>query len=304
MSTASLVDRFQGCLLALAVGDALGAPLEFMSRAEIKARYGRVVDMMSGGWLGLEAGEYTDDTEMMLCIARSLVEKGRWDPQDAAQRFGRWFEGGPKDVGRITAQALEALKAGARWDEAGEIAHRLLGGKSAGNGSIMRCAPIGLLYCCDTDRLISSSVESSRITHWAPQARWGAAALNLAIAQLVCGRREGLIEEVAKRVEEPVIGEALRKTASLTYDQVPNSGYVVHTLQAAWWCFEKTTSLEEAVITAVNLGGDADTIGAVCGALAGAYYGKDAIPHRWLASLRGREEIESLALAIYHLVKG
>src|SRR3990172_8488667 len=107
--------RFQGCLIGLAVGDALGAPLEFMTEAEIARQYGPVREYRGGGWLGLAPGEYTDDTQMMLCIARSIVAQGRFDPADVAERFVVWLAGGPKDAGNTTRRAIELLKGGVAW---------------------------------------------------------------------------------------------------------------------------------------------------------------------------------------------
>jgi ADP-ribosyl-[dinitrogen reductase] hydrolase len=170
----SLVSRFRGCLVGLGVGDALGAPVEGMSRLEIKRRYGRVAEMLGGGWHGLPPGGYTDDTAVMLCIARSIVDRGCFDPEDVADKFLRWFNAGPVGIGRTTWIALSEMKRGASWREAGRIAHGRLGGLSAGNGSIMRCAPIALLHFNDYEMLVKDSIESSILTHWDPQACWGA----------------------------------------------------------------------------------------------------------------------------------
>lgn len=157
-------DRFHGCLVGLAVGDALGGPLEFMSADEIVARHGGPVrEMIGGGWLHLRPGEYTDDTQMTLCIAESIVEKEAFDMADVACRFVAWYEGQPKDVGHITRLALAELKRDVPWREAGRIAHQRTGGRSAGNGSIMRCVPVALYRWRDYQRLIAESVDSSRV---------------------------------------------------------------------------------------------------------------------------------------------
>ena len=288
--------------MGLAVGDALGAPAEGMTRDEIERRYGRVTELLGGGWLGLGAGEWTDDTAMMLCIARSIVEKGRFDPQDVALKFLGWFRAGALGIGRTTWVALDALSTGASWQDAGRIAHERLGGLSTGNGSIMRCAPIGLLDFKDPQRLIRDSINSSLITHSDPLACWGAAALNLAISKLLCDDRDGLIDNILDKIEQPEVRQALEKVEEME-DVVP-SGFVLDTLQAALWCFLNTSSLEDALVAAVNLGGDTDTIGAVCGALAGACYGLGEIPLRWQQKLAGRVEIIELAERIYELAQG
>lgn len=295
----SLLHRFQGCLVGLAVGDALGGPVEGWRTAEIAARYGRLTEMVGGGWLGLRPGQTTDDTAMMLCIARSIVALRRFEPEDVASRFLDWLKGRPKDVGNITYHALMELRRGAPWKRAGLLAHEALGGMSAGNGSIMRCAPIALLHYRDYRSLIRDSVYSSIITHFDQRASWGAAALNLAIARLLTDGKEGLLEAVAPRVDQPEVRQVLMHVLHLK--EVPTSGYVLDTLQAAFWAFLATGSFEEALVAAVNLGGDTDTIGAVCGALAGACYGLSAIPGRWLAALEGREETMALAGALLAL---
>jgi ADP-ribosyl-[dinitrogen reductase] hydrolase len=299
-----LVSRFKGCLVGVGVGDALGAPIEGMSKGEIRQKYGQVTRMLAGGWHVLGAGDYTDDTAMTLCIARSIVEKGTFDPQDAAMRFLEWFDFGPIGIGRTTAIALAEMKRGTSWDKAGESAHHRLGGMSAGNGSIMRCAPIGLLRFRDRDRLVRDSIDSSRITHWDPRACWGAVAVNLCIAEILEGRESGLLLNVAPMVEEPEVRGVIERAAgSDVFDREPTA-YVLDTLEAASWCFANTATFEEALIAAVNLGGDTDTVGAVCGALAGAKYGLEAIPQKWEGLLQSREEIVELAEKILYLATG
>ena len=187
-------DRFHGCLVGLAVGDALGGPLEFMSVGEIVAQYGGPVrEMVGGGWLNLRPGEYTDDTQMTLCIAESIVERGAFDVADVARRFVTWYDSQPKDIGNITRLALAELKKGTPWQEAGRVAHQQTGGRSAGNGSLMRCAPVALYRWQDDQQLIADSVDSSRVTHWDDLAGYSAAALNLAIAELLHGRRRSAV---------------------------------------------------------------------------------------------------------------
>lgn len=286
------------------MGDALGAPVEGMWPEEIQRQYGRVNELLGGGWLGLGPGEWTDDTAMMLCIARSIVERGRFDPDDAARKFLGWFEAGALGIGRTTWVVLDALRRGASWRDAGRMAHDRLGGISAGNGSIMRCAPIALLDGKDRERLIRDSIDSSLITHWDPRACWGAVALNLAISQLVYEGRDALLERVTEGIENAEVGKAVARVAGMRLEDIVPSGFVLDTLQAALWCFLNTSSFEDALVTAVNLGGDADTIGAVCGALAGAGYGLVGIPMRWQQPLAGRLEIVELAERIHRLAQG
>jgi ADP-ribosyl-[dinitrogen reductase] hydrolase len=159
----------------------------------------------------------------------------------------------------------------------------------------MRCAPVGLLHFERRDRLIRDSIDSSVMTHWDPEACWGAVAVNAAIAEILHGRTGDILSGLIVAIEQPRVKEAVEEVARMkAFDREP-SAYVLDTLQAAVWCFLKTSSFEDALVTAVNLGGDTDTVGAVCGALAGASYGLEAIPQRWLDPLQSREEILQLA---------
>jgi len=297
------LDRFQGCLVGLAVGNALGAPVEGMDATEIERQHGRVTELIGGGWLGLEPGAWTDDTAMMLCIARSIVGKGRFDPQDTAEKFFQWFDTNPAGIGQTTWLAMEAFGEGASWNEAGRMAHARLGGLSAGNGSIMRCAPIALLDGRDPERLTRDSIDSSLITHLDPRACWGAVAVNLAISHLVYQGNEGLIETISAGIDQPDVRKAVVAVPQMERDDVVPSAFVLDTLQAALWSFLKTTSFEDALVTAVNLGGDADTVAAVCGSMAGAHYGLRAVPSRWLERLVGKSEIVELAEKIHRLAQ-
>lgn len=297
-------DRFQGCLVGLAVGDALGGPLEFMSADKIVAQYGAPVrEMVGGGWLHLRPGEYTDDTQMTLCIAESIVERETFDMADVARRFVAWYDSRPKDIGNITRLALAELKRGSPWQEAGHLAHRQTGGRSAGNGSIMRCAPVALYRWRDYQQLMADSVDSSRATHWDDLACYGAAALNLIIAELLQGRRQGAVQVAIEMLDgaAPAVTRRLAEVEQKTKDDLKPTGFVLDTLETAVWCWQHAGTFEEALVTAVNLGGDADTIGAVCGSLTGADLGLAGIPLRWLDALERRAHLVYLARELHRL---
>ncbi len=296
------IQRYTGCLVGLGVGDALGAPLEFMSRERIHQIHGRVTEMLGGGWLRLRPGEYTDDTEMALILARSIVDQGRFDPEDVVRRFAEWLARGPKDAGITTRATLTAVLEGVPWEEASYQVYVKQGGKNAGNGGLMHCAPVALLNACHLDRLVADSLTSCRLTHWHLVAAWTCAALNLGIAGVMRGvSRDDLITWVAPQIEEPTVREGLERVPGMSYGTVRASGFALDCLQAAFWSYLTTESFEDALITAVNMGEDTDTVGAVCGALAGAAYGYAAIPQRWSGTLQGWEELYSLAERIYKL---
>jgi ADP-ribosyl-[dinitrogen reductase] hydrolase len=291
-------DRFHGCLLGLAVGDALGATVEHLERAEIQFRFGLHTEIVGEGWLGLEPGEVTDDTEMALCIARSLVAQGRVDPEDIARRFVAWFLTGPKDVGNTVAASLLGIIRGEPWEEAASRVYCATPEKAAGNGSLMRTAPVALFYSWRPRALVQASLDVSRITHAHPEAMWACVALGQAIAAAIQATVVAAAETLlaaAAAVREPAVRQAVVDAPLLDPVSAPTDGYVLNTVRIALWAVTSHDAFEDAVVAAVNLGGDADTAGAVTGALAGARWGLSGIPSRWLAVLRGRDELEVLA---------
>ncbi|MGI8690604.1 MAG: ADP-ribosylglycohydrolase family protein [Thermomicrobiales bacterium] len=289
-------EQVAGCMLGLACGDALGATLEFLSRDEIRARYGQLRDIVGGGWLRLTPGEVTDDTQMATCIAESIIATGTVDGDDIARRFVDWLHSNPKDIGTTTRRALMYLDRGLSWQEAGERTYREAGGQGIGNAGVMRCAPVGLFRYNDLDRLIADTRLSSAITHADPLAQWASVAVNVSLRELLLnGQQPDFLERIAAVIEERAVAQAVRVVPLLAADEVRSTGYALHTMQTALWCLTHHPTFEEAVIAAVNFGDDADTSGAVTGALAGAREGIRAIPARWLKVLQPRDALRALA---------
>jgi ADP-ribosyl-[dinitrogen reductase] hydrolase len=285
-------------LLGLACGDALGGPVEFVSRGEIARRYPHGLrDFVGGGWLHLSPGEITDDTQMTLALARSLSHGGDLDMEEVAARFLAWFESKPKDVGRTTAAALENLARGIPWQEAGERVQQAAGPRgAAGNGSVMRCAPVALRYRTKSAALRNASLDTARVTHADPRCTWGAVAINQAIVHLLTGgSRADVCNAAVDGIDRDDVRDSVLSAASRPADQVRSGGYVLDTIGAALWCLINRDEFEEMVVAAVGFGDDADTTGAVAGALAGACYGAGAIPARWLDLLQPRAELLDLA---------
>jgi len=303
--------QFQGTLLGLATGDALGGPVEFMSRFEIAQRYGGGVrKMVGGGWLRLRPGETTDDTAMARALAESLVARGSFDVDDVAGRYVEWLRSDPKDVGNITKLALRAWSKGVTLPAAALGAHRQLGGKSAGNGTIMRCAPIALRYAYDERRMMDAAHDDALITHFDPRAWTGSVAVCLLIYRLLrdVPPQQAVASVVARLRREPRAAAEVAATLAAVRpgqraDELPTGGYVLDTLRIAVWALLGNTSFEDTVVAAVNLGGDADTQGAVAGAFAGAFYGVDAIPADWLQPLAERDELSKLADRLQELAE-
>lgn len=301
-----MLDQFRGCLLGLAVGDALGAPVEFVDAAEIALRYGKLTEMAGGGWLELKPGQVTDDTQMMLCVLESYCACAGFDPHDVADRLLAWYRAGPVDVGNMTRDACENLLFGYNFERAGRDAWEARPpGMRMGNGSLARAAPTGLFRYPDNMRLIGESRVISGITHYDERCKLSCVALNLAIQHLLLVGVDGLLDELIEYVEprNTVIGYALRAIPTLRPSELRTSGYVVDTLQSALWAAIYCDEFEEGLVLLVNRGGDADTVGAVAGALLGTRFGIDAIPRRWLEPLENREQVGRLALKLYDLAQ-
>ncbi len=295
-------DRFRGALLGLACGDALGTSVEFCARGT----FSPVDDMVGGGTFGLRPGEWTDDTSMALCLARSLVETGGFDPRDQMQRYVRWWrEGYLASNGRCFDIGIATEAALARFERSADPWSGSTDPKVAGNGSLMRLAPVPMFFAPDAERAIRYSAESSRTTHGSVEAidacRLFAAILVRALAGadrdtvLAAGRELPASERpLAPSIAAIARGDYQAKPE----DEIAGSGYVVKSLEAALWSFATTTSYRAAVLRAANLGDDADTTAAICGQIAGAFYGEAAIPEDWRAKLAMRELIEETADAL------
>jgi ADP-ribosyl-[dinitrogen reductase] hydrolase len=295
--------RFCGCLLGLACGDAVGTTVEFKPAGTFTP----LTDMVGGGPFSLLPGQWTDDTSMALCLATSLVECRGFNARDQMDRYVRWMRTGYLsstgtcfDIGVTTSAALgDYLASGDPYSGSPDP-------RRAGNGSLMRLAPVPLFYYPDGEAAIQYAGASSRTTHAAPEAvascRLFAAMLCRALAG--ANREAVLLEHPESVRHSPSLSPKLQSIAAGDYraksvDDISGSGYVVDCLEAALWSFATTTTYADAILRAANLGNDADTTAAVCGQIAGAYYGVDAIPAAWLEKLAMRADITRLAHALY-----
>jgi len=289
------LERFRGALLGLAVGDAVGLTLEFRSRGTFEP----LQDMVGGGPFRLAPGQWTDDTSMALCLAASLVELERFDPRDQMERYCRWREHGYQsstgrcfDIGHTVRAALE------RYRETGECFAGPTHPNAAGNGCLMRLAPVPMFFSPDEASVKWHSAESARTTHGADEC----IAASRLLGGMICRALRGATkEDVLLGDEEACSGSSrLAGIARGAYRQRPEAdiygtGYVVDCLEAALWCFARTSDYSSAVLAAANLGDDADTTAAVCGQLAGAFYGVSGIPAGWLGKLAMHDHIRELA---------
>ena len=298
----SMRERFRGCLLGLAAGDALGTTLEF----EPPGRFAPIDDMVGGGPFGLKPGEWTDDTSMALCLATSLLERGGSDPVDQIERYVRWWrEGYLSSNGRCFDIGVTVRGALLRFEQSGDPYAGPTDPGTAGNGSLMRLGPVPMYFAGDAAEAIAVAADSSRTTHGAREAidacRYFAGllvgALGGADKETLLSRRYCPAPGLWDR--EPLAAEIARiadgSFKSRQPPEIRGTGYVVASLEAALWAFHRSGDFREGALLAANLGEDADTTTAIYGQIAGAYYGAGAIPPRWRAQLAMAAEITELA---------
>ncbi|HAS50690.1 MAG TPA: ADP-ribosylglycohydrolase [Gammaproteobacteria bacterium] len=306
----TLQSRYEGCLLGLAAGDALGTTVEFKAPGSFMP----LTDIVGGGPFGLQKGQWTDDTSMALCLAESLITCRGFDARDQMERYVRWWKTGHLsstgrcfDIGNTVYQALQ------RYQRTGEPFSGSTDPHAAGNGSLMRLAPAPLFFAADPEQAIHWSAESSRTTHGTvtcvDACRY--------FGGLLVGALKGVAKEallapryapvagvwdsipLCPEIEEIAGGSFKRKEPPI----IVGSGYVVEALEAALWAFDRSASFEEGCLLAVNLGYDADTTGAIFGQLAGAYYGVDGIPQAWRDCLTQADLIQRYARQLLTLAE-
>lgn len=261
----NLQNKIQAALLGFACADALGATTEFMSPEEIRREIGVHRDINGGGWLELEPGEVTDDTQMTICVAGSLVEHGGFNLQDIADRFVDWYNSDPPDIGSTCRAGIH------RHIRTGELL-RPESHDHAGNGGVMRALPLILLYSHDRETMLDTVVSQARLTHNNQESDLGCRCYSDLVAASLSGGGKDDLREIA--ADYPLFTPAKFDGKS--------GGYIVETLRTVLHYFFTTVTFEECIIAVVNNGQDADTCGALAGGLAGAFYGMDAIPDRWL----------------------
>jgi poly(ADP-ribose) glycohydrolase ARH3 len=307
----SIKTKFTGALIGSAVGDALGAPVEGYSENNVSLVYGERWEMISGC--------YTDDTEMMIGVAESLIEHKGFNGVDMARRFIANYDV-RRGYGPGSKEALRRIRGGESWEAASK---KLFGGAgSYGNGAAMRIAPVGIFYYDDddADTLREIAYKSSHITHYHELGKEGAALQAFAIALAVRGReKKGMLHELNKLVKTDIYKEKIRKievllekgaeaSKKVIISELGNGEAAFESVPTAIYSFLRAGSFKDAVVYAISLGGDTDTIGAMTGAISGAYYGEESIPEEWMARLeegkKGRSYIKRLGVALYRIKFG
>lgn len=279
-----LKSRYLGSMLGLAVGDALGAPVEFLERGSFLP----VTQMQAGGPFNLLKGQWTDDTSLALCLGLSLVEKNGFDPYDQIERYLKWYRFGYMsctghcfDIGNTTKAAL------LRYEEKKDIYAGSVDDPPS-NGSLMRLAPVPLFYFNNLEDVIKYAGLSSNVTHAPLSCISSCEALALYIHRALEGK---------SKVE-------IFKDATIdfkkSYEEVSGKGTAVECLEGAMWCFYHSENFDQGVKLAVNLGDDTDTTAAVFGQIAGSFYGVEGIPDYLLNDLWDKKLIEEVALKIFN----
>jgi ADP-ribosyl-[dinitrogen reductase] hydrolase len=295
-------DRARGALLGLAVGDAVGTTVEFQPRDS----YEPLSDLVGGGPFNLNPGEWTDDTAMALALGHSLLESGGLNEHDLMEKFCDWHHNGRFScTGRcfdIGSTPLEALE---RFRRTGNPVAGSTRESSAGNGSLMRLAPVPIRYWNAPETRSDAARRQSLTTHGAPQAVDACIAFADLVAEAIAGSEASAILVRREGKWRKAVSEVMTmKCLSWRRNQVNASGYVIHCLEAALWAVGGASSFKDAVLRAANLWEDADTTAAVAGQLVGALYGAIAIPGTWLQKLAWRSEITQLADRLFDGANG
>ena len=300
-----LPDRVLGSVLGLALGDALGAPFEGRRAADVP----EPVPALELPWMGLPPGSTTDDTAMARNLVRSLTARGGFDPDDLLARHLEWFRSDPPDVGILTRRVLSRVDRGedafdvarAVWEERGPEV-------SAGNGSVMYCAPLGLAYASRPEELLEVAPRLSALTHYDERCRTAVLAVTLTAAALARGQSpDAAVAAALGAVVDREGGEELEYLVEMVgvarRVDGPDRGFCLFTAGVGLQSLLGTGDFETEVKRVVSLGGDTDTNGAVAGALLGALVGEGGLPPAWLDRLQDRNEIGDEAQALVTLAR-
>lgn len=282
-----------GAFIGLAIGDAIGAPLEGLPPRSIT-----VTEMLGGGIHGTSPGQYTDDTLQASALAETLIQHRGFNSEDFAERLVKVYRAHPNFFGPTSRTALDLIEGGLDPEVAAARAHATRGG-SRSNGSVMRGIPLGIFYRPDGVREVS--LAASRVTHFDPAAGEASAVINRMVSGMCRGEEvEMAFAEARSACEDEELKRLLEDYKAYPLDPSLDAVLCTH---CAVRIFLEAPSLRDAIIKAVNLGGDADTVGAITGGLAGARWGSTAIPGPWLSTLQGREDLTTLAERLWSVSK-
>ncbi|PKN11872.1 MAG: ADP-ribosyl-[dinitrogen reductase] hydrolase [Deltaproteobacteria bacterium HGW-Deltaproteobacteria-4] len=280
----ALTSRARAAFLGLALGDALGATTEFMTPGEIRNQYKVHRQIIGGGWLHLKAGRVTDDTEMSLCVARAIVDRGEWELAAIADNFVSWMKGKPIDIGSTCRKGIRDYLLNGTLEQP-------YSDNDAGNGALMRLLPTALFTLGDAALLRRCAIEQAHLTHHHPLSDAACLTFGKMIHAALCGADRFALHAIAR--------ELIAAHPKFHFNDYRGhaGGYVVETMQTVLHYFFTTSNFEDCLIGIVNQGGDADTTGAIGGALAGAFYGMEQLPRAWSKKLDAAVSVEVQRLA-------
>jgi ADP-ribosyl-[dinitrogen reductase] hydrolase len=294
-----LRDRYRGTLLGLAVGNSLGLPVEGWPSAAIRERYPQGLSDIDPDEIRLP---WDDDLAQAVILCEAILEHDTLENEDLAKRLIDWFESNGRGMGSQTRAVISALKLGMLPSEAARLVWERDGGEPAGNGAVMRCAPVAMRWPSNRTKLLRETENSARITHHDPRCAWSAYAVNLAVADALQGRSASVpaIAAILEEVETgPITLHAVRAIPGRTLEDLhlegSSMGFTLKAMQAGLWCLENSADFEQSLLEVIHAGGDTDTNGAVAGAILGAIHGASAIPERWASRVARADELTRLA---------
>ena len=301
-SGTEVADRYRGVMLGVAVGNALGLAVEGWSKDSIKKRFPKGVTEIDPAE---KDRPWDDDLAQTVVLAEVLMATGEVELQDLTARLVRWRAENGRGIGSLTAAVLSLLAAGVSADKAAQIVWEQSGRKAAGNGAVMRCAPVALRWRNLGSRLVEESIKSAIVTHYDPRCPWSVLAVNAALASLLngvepdFGRLAALLDDAGAPEE---VGRGVRETQGSTLESFKldgaDMGYTIKAMQVGLWASREHGEFEGVLTRVINAGGDTDTNGAVAGAIMGARTGASGIPRRWLQNIMDRNRLVALADAL------
>lgn len=284
-----MFDKIKGALFGVAIGDALGATTEFMSKEEIQIKYGKVTELVGGGPWGLEPGQVTDDTEMTLAVIKGIMSNSINPIEEIGKQFLYWIDSNPVDIGIIIGTVLDLYKDD--WFQAAEIAHHRLNGNSAGNGSLMRCLPIALAYS-NSKKIEELTYQQSKMTHHDELASEACVIYNRIAKRVLHG--EDLKTAIRFEIKQTRYDGSYEKEPDC-----PPDGFVVHSMYWVLYWLINCETFEDVITNAANKGNDSDTIAAIAGGLKGLEVGFLKLPVRYTSNLLCRKSLEAFAHILF-----
>jgi ADP-ribosyl-[dinitrogen reductase] hydrolase len=292
--------KFEGCLLGLAIGDAMGAIGIGENKESLAQKYGKIRDLVGGGSLNLEPGEYGQNGQMAVSVLESICTLRSFKPDNVAYRFVGWLKSHPKKVDEYTAHVLGRVRDGESWPEASEAASYDSSLPTLSGAGLIYSIPVGLYRVRYMDHLIADTVACTQTTQWDRRCTHAAVAVNLAISLLV-QNESGFLGKLFKLAREKKLDSQVQNAIGQAIENAENEEFktadnCLSLLTAGLKLVAKSVSFEEGLLIAANLGGAApDRLGALTGALLGARFGRLDLPERWFIQLVGRDRIEVLA---------